>query len=291
MYPSYNSQNLQPSPTHSKANSILTQQNKSLFKTNQTNSQSSHNQLTPSNKTGGFKSSNILETQYLSHAPSTNNLNQSKKPVKPLSTFQQNTRLEVPMMDSGRSNKKTIQSPNFGKPFSPTIDKYNRTDFSENFSDISASNISISAADFPYKNRELPFDREKYGLRLVDQQFKFFANDGYGNGVEKNTKRFKLSCLKDKSPLFDNEFLQIGMTTHPFFDYVARRAMLKTVLYFGNKTTHLVNSLEVSFSGDRNTQCARPPPQHSRGLGLFVAKADSKRTGCAKKAVCFSQWV
>jgi len=52
---------------------------------------------------------------------------------------------------------------------------------------------------------------------------------------DRNMRRFKISCLKEKSALFEVSYLQIGVKSGIFYDVQSSKNYLKLDLYFGNK--------------------------------------------------------
>ena len=71
----------------------------------------------------------------------------------------------------------------------------------------------------------------------------------FGDGINK-LAYFKMSCLKTKSPIYENHLVQIGASTTVVRDQSTQRNHLKIALYYGNKTndniTHFTTQINAS---------------------------------------------
>ena len=74
------------------------------------------------------------------------------------------------------------------------------------------------------KGKQVP--SEHYVLKELRPRLQVTENSFY---------QFKVSCLKAKSLLFENDFMQIGITTNIVQDYASSKNVLRLIVYYGNK--------------------------------------------------------
>ena len=92
-------------------------------------------------------------------------------------------------------------------------------------------------------------------------------------------KRLKRSNLVNKGVLFENEFLQIGYKTEPYYqDVNGYKVSLRMTLYYGNKSESPMTKFEAEFEGDESSLVYRNPqtlpreiePAHQLKQELYV---------------------
>jgi len=70
---------------------------------------------------------------------------------------------------------------------------------------------------------------------------------------------FKLNCLKTRSSLYDSEALQIGLASVLLIDSFNKRRLLKTIIYYANKTHDFIDNFNVNIqSNDSLTLVLKP---------------------------------
>ena len=70
---------------------------------------------------------------------------------------------------------------------------------------------------------------------------------------------FKVSCLKPKSLLYENEYVQIGGTATVIQDYSTSRNLLKLVVYYGNKLNSEVTEFRTQLTEGLNLNVVSKP--------------------------------
>jgi len=70
---------------------------------------------------------------------------------------------------------------------------------------------------------------------------------------------FKMACLKNKCPLYDNDVIQVGITSTVVHDHSYEKNLLKLVLYFGNKTPTAIQNFSSNYNDPANlTKTLKP---------------------------------
>ena len=71
--------------------------------------------------------------------------------------------------------------------------------------------------------------------------------DEIDKNLKENSFRYKISCLRNKSLLFDNGLIQTGLISgiFPYND----KNLLKITLYFGNLSKYEISDFRVLYSG------------------------------------------
>lgn len=110
---------------------------------------------------------------------------------------------------------------------------------------------TLSIRDFPLKNKVLKDPKQKTPGRLVpyteslfDLEYLFTSNN------LSNLRKFKISCLKNKSPLYEIPNLQIGIISSIFFDIVSSKNYIKLSIFYGNKSRNKLEDFRVDYTGD-----------------------------------------
>jgi len=71
--------------------------------------------------------------------------------------------------------------------------------------------------------------------------------------------RFRVACLKNKCPLYDNDLVQIGIVSTVVHDNSGQRNILKLALYYGNKTKQSIKNFKATVSNAKNvTKLVKP---------------------------------
>ena len=115
--------------------------------------------------------------------------------------------------------------------------------------------------------RRNPFEsepefNEKVKGTLVSSNLSIFQelNNHLQSGTSSQTlHHFKMACLKNKCPIFENNELQIGASTSIVQDYSTRKHQLKLALFFNNKTEGSITDLTTSITGGFNLARAAKP--------------------------------
>lgn len=66
---------------------------------------------------------------------------------------------------------------------------------------------------------------------------------------DKRTK-YKLSVLKPKSILFENEGLQIGLKHSLIYDFYSSKYYLQLSVFFGNKSNKSIKDFQIEYKGN-----------------------------------------
>ena len=72
-------------------------------------------------------------------------------------------------------------------------------------------------------------------------------------------QQFKISCLKPKSLLFENDSIQIGVTASLVQDYASSKNMVKLMMYYGNKLDSDITNFRVSLTEGLNLNVIAKP--------------------------------
>lgn len=81
---------------------------------------------------------------------------------------------------------------------------------------------------------------------------------------------YKRSCLEEGSLLYEDDEIQVGVTSNLMFDDPKKKRVLRTVLYFGNKTDRNLERFEVDIgNGFRITHIVKSEPLESK---IYVNK-------------------
>ena len=64
--------------------------------------------------------------------------------------------------------------------------------------------------------------------------------------------KFRMACLKNKCPIYDNDVIQIGVASAIVHDASGQRNLLKLVLYFGNRTNLPLTNFRTSIPNAHN---------------------------------------
>jgi hypothetical protein len=83
-------------------------------------------------------------------------------------------------------------------------------------------------------------------------------NNAHVNHI--NTVRERVACVKAKAPIFENEVIQVGVSSSVVRDPITRRNQAKFVLFFGNKTEQDINDLYVNYQHDDKALAVVPVP-------------------------------
>jgi len=70
---------------------------------------------------------------------------------------------------------------------------------------------------------------------------------------------FKLCCLRNKSLLHENEFLQIGVNSTLLTDHAHNRKLLRLVLHYGNRTGIPIENFDSSVTKKEDLECILNP--------------------------------
>ena len=71
--------------------------------------------------------------------------------------------------------------------------------------------------------------------------------------------QFKQSCLKAKGLFFENDAMQVGMTTSIFRDLASSKNQLQIMIYYGNKLDKNITSFKTSHLGGLNLNITSKP--------------------------------
>jgi len=75
---------------------------------------------------------------------------------------------------------------------------------------------------------------------------------------------FKLNCLKTRSSLYDTDCFQIGSASVLLLDSFNKRRLLKTILYYANKTHDFIDNFDINIhSNDSMTLVLKPENIHT----------------------------
>jgi hypothetical protein len=120
------------------------------------------------------------------------------------------------------------------------------------------SQANLKFEESPYQSDLIyPFQKpaDYYQGKKAGKQVKGFLiqmdKGGIFDEIEKllreNSFRFKISCLRNKSLLYDNNTLQVGLISG-IYQYNEKN-LLKITLYFGNLTKYEISDFKVMYSG------------------------------------------
>lgn len=66
--------------------------------------------------------------------------------------------------------------------------------------------------------------------------------------LKENSVKFKTACIKNKSLLFDNGILQLGILTGVY--HHNEKNLLKATIFYGNLTKYDLTDFKVIYSGN-----------------------------------------
>ena len=95
---------------------------------------------------------------------------------------------------------------------------------------------------------------EIYALRGLQN---VISDSGPGDALHK----FKISCLRAKSLLYENEFIQVGITTNIMQDYASSKNLLKAMVYFGSKLESEITKFKISIVEGLNLKVTAKPQE------------------------------
>lgn len=102
---------------------------------------------------------------------------------------------------------------------------------------------------YPFENTENYWEKSMYKKSFPKKNFssvfKLFAD--INKLDDKMILDFKFACLKNKSMLFDNNFIEIGVISQPIMFH--EKEMIKFSIFIGNKTDYVMDDfqLDVKF--------------------------------------------
>lgn len=121
-------------------------------------------------------------------------------------------------------------------------EKLNNKDFRDTNTENEKSNLNLL---YPFNNNENYWERSMYKKsfpkRNFNSGFKLFSD--IKKLDEKMILDFKFACLKNKSILFDNDFIEIGVISQLIL--FQEKEMIKLSIFIGNKTDYVMDDFQV----------------------------------------------
>jgi len=75
-----------------------------------------------------------------------------------------------------------------------------------------------------------------------------------------NNHRERVGCLKNKAHLFENDWIQVGVSSSIVRDTISRKNQARFVIFFGNKTNQTINNFHVDYVHDQKSLLVHPVP-------------------------------
>ena len=72
--------------------------------------------------------------------------------------------------------------------------------------------------------------------------------------TEEKRNKYRLSVLKAKSILFENDSLQIGLKSSLIYDFYSSKYYLQLAVFFGNKTNKPIKDFQIEYKGNSSLE-------------------------------------
>jgi len=115
---------------------------------------------------------------------------------------------------------------------------------------------------FSNRKQEIPITSSEIYGQLIEYNNPFFIQlkKTLLHSVDSQEfLNFKLSCLKNKSLLHENEILQIGVNSTLLTDQTHKRKLLRLVIHYGNRVGIPIENFEPTVTKNKDIECVLNP--------------------------------